>query len=347
IPGVRSIGTVGSVGASRDLRIRGTSSFGLGQRPVIYIDGVKVDARQGEWAAMGSSCCSFSGGAGVDRLNDLNPNDIDRIEVIKGAAAGTLYGSEATNGVIQIFTKKGRSDSAPRWSVQVTTGAQRYRPNFQTTTYPQFTGLDGTKALDANKALLENGPYLGGDLTVQGGSSTATYFVSGGYVDEQGGIQPNWMKRGNLRLNMHWLASQKLSFDVTSAYTRNKVFDLSSGNNWTSLLGNAVLGVPYNACKTCADGIERPYGEPWVPIAAIKKIEIFDDANRWTGGITGNYNPTASFTNKFQLGLDVVNEERSFLRPFGFPYTYVPAGEKSLGYRNFRSVTVEYLGTLA
>src|SRR5690606_26346602 len=91
IPGVRSIGTVGGVGDSRDLRIRGTSSFEMGQRPVIYIDGIKVDNRQEEWSGMGTSCCSYSGGAGTDRLNDLNPNDIERIEVIKGAAAGTLY----------------------------------------------------------------------------------------------------------------------------------------------------------------------------------------------------------------------------------------------------------------
>jgi TonB-dependent SusC/RagA subfamily outer membrane receptor len=353
IPGVRSIGTVGGVGASKDLRIRGTSSFSLGQRPVIYIDGIKLDSKHDVWGSMGSSCCSFSGGAGVDRLNDLNPNDIDRIEVVKGAAAGTLYGSEATNGVIQIFTKKGRSDSAPRWTAQFTSGFQRYRGNFQTKEYPRFKGPDGTVALDANKTLIENGPYLGGDMTVQGGGQNMTYFVSGGYTNEEGSIAPNWMKRGNLRLNLHWLAGQKLSFDVTSAYTRNRIFELQSGNNWTSLLGNAVLGVPYNACSgtvatgACLDGIARPYGEPWVPVSSIKKMENFDDTNRWTGGITMNFNPRSNFTNKFQVGLDAVNEELSRFQPFGEPYTYVPAGEKDKGYRNFRSVTAEYLGTLS
>jgi TonB-dependent starch-binding outer membrane protein SusC len=348
IPGVRSIGTVGGVGASRDLRIRGTSSFELGQRPVIYIDGIKVDNRQEEWQGMGTSCCSYSGGAGTDRLSDLNPNDIERIEVIKGAAAGTLYGSEATNGVIQIFTKKGRSDSAPRWSAQLTTGMQRYRENIQTKMWPQFTGADGTQALDANKTLIENGPYLGADLTVQGGGTSMTYFISGGYTNEQGSIQPNGMQRGNLRMNMHWLATQKLSFDVTSAYTRNRLVELQSGNNWTSLLGNAVLGIPYQACTTgCVDPIARPYGEPWVPIVAIKEIDTFDDASRWTGGVTANLNLADNFTHRFQMGLDAVNQERTMLRPFGYPYTYVPAGEKSLGYRNFRSVTADYLGTLS
>jgi TonB-dependent SusC/RagA subfamily outer membrane receptor len=347
IPGLRSLGTVGGVGASKDLRIRGTSSFSLNQRPVVYIDGVKVDIRQQEWNGMGTSCCSYSGGAGTDRLNDINPNDIERIEVIKGAAAGTLYGTEATNGVIQIFTKKGRSDSAPRWTAQVTTGFQRFRGNIATKEYPRFTGPDGTRALDANKSLIENGPYLGADLTVQGGGQSMTYFISGSYSDEQGSIQPNGMKRGNLRLNMHWLATQKLSFDVTSAFTRNRLTELQSGNNWTSLLGNAVLGVPYLACRTeCVDQFERPYGEPWVPVVAIQQIDTYDDVNRWTGGVTANFNPVGNFTNRFQIGLDAVNEERGYLRPFGYPYTYVPSGEKDLGYRNFRSVTADYLGSL-
>ncbi|MGH7459472.1 MAG: TonB-dependent receptor domain-containing protein [Longimicrobiales bacterium] len=352
LPGVRSIGTVGGVGATRDLRIRGTSSANLTQRPVIYIDGVKVDNNGQEWGSgMGTSCCSFSGGAGVDRLSDLNPNDIDRIEVIKGAAAGTLYGSEATNGVIQIFTKKGRSDSAPRWTIQATGGYQRVRENLPTTLYPNFLGSDGTRAHDPNKSLLENGPYTALDGTVQGGSNTSTYFLSAGYVNEQGSIQPNWMKRGNLRLNLHWLASQKVSFDVTSAYTRNRIFELQQGNNWNALLGNTLYGAPYNACQAgglCgADGTPRPYGEPWASVVALKAMETTNDVNRWTGGVTMNYNVTSNFTNKIQLGLDALSEERARLQPFGYAYQFVPDGEKGLLYRNFRSVTAEYLGSVS
>jgi TonB-dependent SusC/RagA subfamily outer membrane receptor len=348
IPGLRSIGNVGGVGASRDLRVRGTSSFSLGQRPVIYVDGVRIDTRQTEWGTTGGSCCSFSGGAGEDRLGDINPNDIERIEVIKGPAAGTLYGSEGSNGVIQIFTKKGRSDSAPNWSLAATGGFQRYKPNFGTKFYPRFTGPDGFRAWDANEQLIENGFYGAADATVQGGGNAVTYFVSGGFTDEQGSIQPNWSRRGNLRLNLHWLAGEKLSFDVTSAFTRNRIASLQSGNNWTSLLGNAVLGVPYNACvesDACAND-HRPYGEPWVSVRAIKDMETFDDAVRWTGGATINYNVSEAFTNKFQVGLDQVNEEKIRFTPFGYPYVYIPAGEKALGYRNARTVTLDYLGTL-
>ncbi len=348
IPGVRSIGTVGGVGASRDLRIRGTSSFSLGQRPVIYIDGVRIDTRQSEWGTSLGSCCSFSGGAGEDRLGDLNPNDIERIEIVKGPAAGTLYGSEGTNGVIQIFTKKGRSDSAPRWSFGATGGFQEYRGNFQTKQWPNFVGPDGLRAFDANETLREKGPYGSADVTVQGGGNAVTYFVSGGYIDEQGSVQPNWSRRGNLRLNLHWLRGEKWSFDVTSAFTRNRIASLQSGNNWVSLLGNAILGNPTKACSRSAScpNESRPYGEPWVSVEAIKAIETFDDAVRWTGGGTINYSMTENFSHKFQIGLDQVNEEKIRFSPFDFPYVYIPAGEKALGYRNSQTVTADYLSTL-
>jgi TonB-dependent SusC/RagA subfamily outer membrane receptor len=343
VAGLRSINTTGGAGAGKDLRIRGTSSLTLGQRPVIYVDGVRVDNSATEWGSFGGgACCSFSGGAGEDRLSDINPNDIDRIEIIKGAAAGTLYGSEATNGVIQIFTKKGRSDSAPRWSVSATTGFSRLRENIGTKLYPNFAGPDGFAAWDANEHLIENGPYQALDVTVQGGGNSVTYFVSGGYMNEEGSIQPNYARRGTMRVNLSWLPSQKLSFDVNSAFTKAKINSLQSGNNWTALYGNAVLGNPLTATT------DKPYGEPWVAVSAIKAMETFDNVDRWTGGVTMNYAMTPSLTHRVQFGLDAVNEEKTRLFPFG--YNYGPAGvvdgEKNLLYRSSPTVTADYLGSL-
>lgn len=171
IPGVRSVGVVGGVGATRDLRIRGTSSFELDGRPTIYIDGVRVDggsidSQGSEWGTFGT-CCSFSGGAGEDRLSDLNPEDIERIEVLKGPSAATLYGTEAANGVIQIFTKRGRSDQPPQFTFSTSVGFNRHRENFQTKLFPRFTGPDGFQAWDANEHMIENGLVNNYGLTVK------------------------------------------------------------------------------------------------------------------------------------------------------------------------------------
>lgn len=344
IPGVRSIASVGGVGTARDLRIRGTSSFLLGQRPVVYIDGVRVDNSAGEWAGgtvNGGTCCAFSGGAGEDRLGDLNPEDIERVEVLKGAAAATLYGSEASNGVVQIFTKRGRSNSAPSFTFASSVGFNRYRENWATKLYPNFTGPDGFQARDANE-LIENGLINSYDLTVQGGGQDVTYFVSGGLSMEEGSLKPNDQNRAVLRTNLKWLPSDDWSFDLNSSFSRNRVLALQSGNNWTALYGNAVLGNPKLATE------ERPFGEPWTSVDDIRAIQAFSNATRWTGGFTATFQPSRRFMQKVTLGFDHVNDQKERLLPFGHEYVYLgDVGERNIGYRTGNTVTADYLGTLS
>jgi len=344
VTGLRSVSVGGGAGAARDLRIRGTASFQLNQRPVVYIDGVRVDTRATEWTnATGISnkvaCCSFAGGTSTDRLNDLNPDDIERVEVLKGAAAATLYGSEATNGVIQIFTKRGKNESAPSWNLSATTGFDRLRPNLPTKLFPLFTGPDGTQARDAN-SLIGSGPYQNYDVSVQGGGTRSTYFSSAGYMDQEGSIQPNYEKKGNFRLNLSFLPTDKWTIEGRSMLTRNTIAEEQAGNNWTALLGNAMNGNPRNATA------QKPFGEAWVPVSDIKQMQTYSDATRWTGGMTLNFTPAPAFTHRFTLGLDDVNEQKSRFFPYAGAYgpAGVTFGQRNLGYRFYYSWTADYLG---
>ena len=112
--GVMMLPGTGQVGTGSAVRIRGTSSLSLANEPIIYIDGVRMDSdpRRGP---------GQRGGSNVSALNDIHPDDIASIEIIKGPAAATLYGTEASNGVIQIITKRGAS-GAPQWDVSARTG---------------------------------------------------------------------------------------------------------------------------------------------------------------------------------------------------------------------------------
>jgi TonB-dependent SusC/RagA subfamily outer membrane receptor len=345
VPGVRSVGITGGIGASNDLRIRGTSSFSLAQRPVMYIDGVRVDTKQSQYPGaldLGSNCCFVDGGAGGDRLHDLNPEDIERVEILKGPAAGTLYGSEATNGVIQIFTKRGRALSAPRWSASYATGLNRLRPNLPTKLFPKFKGPDGTVGKDANEAMIKSGIHSDANLSVQGGAEALTYFVGGGLLYDVGSIQPNDQTRGDLRVNLDWTASDKWSFEVNSGYVHDNTTLLQSGNNWTSLLGNALLGNPKTASAA------KPFGEPWVAVADIQKLHAVSGVERWTGGLTSNFRVSNSFTHRLTVGLDQVSEEISKYFPFGSYYTYDgTVGERDLGYTARKNLTFDYLGRLS
>ncbi|MEZ4416409.1 MAG: SusC/RagA family TonB-linked outer membrane protein [Gemmatimonadota bacterium] len=348
IPGLRSIGTVGGVGTTRELRIRGTDSFSLGQRPVVYIDGVRVDASGGEWGSdMGSSsttCCAFSGGAGEDRLSDLNPDEIDRIEVIKGPAAATLYGSEASGGVIQIFTKRGRANSPANFSLTSTLGFNRHRENFPTHLRSELPirGVDGFEAWDPNKTLIENGLINSYDLTVDGGGENITYFVAGGFGYEEGSVKPNDQKRGNLRVNLNWTVGDNFTVGVTSGYVRNKIFSLQSGNNWLGIYTNALLSNPRNA------SVDEPYGGGLdVSVEDSKAITTYSDADRWTGAVSMSYTPSQNFTHKATIGLDALTDQKTRILPFGRHYTYIGTnGERNIGYRNGRKFTADYLGNL-
>jgi TonB-dependent starch-binding outer membrane protein SusC len=340
VTGVRSVGVGGGVGSGQDLRIRGIASFSLSQRPVIYIDGVRVDSRGTEWAIGTIACCSFTGGNSTDRLSDLNPNDIERVEVLKGAAAATLYGSEATNGVIQIFTKKGRGEGRTEWNVELGTGYNRLRENLPTTEFPKFTGPDGTRAKDAND-LIENGLFNSGSITATGGTQRSTYFASGLFSQEEGSIKPNDQTKGNLRLNVNFVPTDKWTVNLNTSYTRNLVEELQAGNNWTALLGNAMNGNPRSATKA------RPYGEAWVPVSDIQRMSTLSDADRWNGGLTLQHVLATNLTHRLTAGLDAVSDQKS--RFFPYVGAYGPAGvtdgQRNIGTRQFRSYTLDYLAT--
>jgi TonB-dependent SusC/RagA subfamily outer membrane receptor len=340
VSGLRATTVGGGVGTGQDIRIRGIASLSLDQRPAIYIDGVRADKRATEWFS-GGACCSFGGGASTDRLGDINPDDIDHIEVLKGAAAATLYGSEATNGVIQIFTKRGRSGERPtEWNMSVGTGYDELRHNLPTTLFPLFTGPDGTRALDANKTMIKQGPYQSVDLSATGGSQRTTYFSSFAFSKEVGSIQPNDQTKANLRLNLTFVPNDKWTIETRSSYVRNLVNEIQAGNNWTALLGNAINGNPRTASVT------RPYGEAWVPVADIQTMTTQSDVDRWTGGVTLTHATIANMSNRLTVGVDATNDHKNRFFPYAgaFGPAGVTNGQKNLGIRNYKSYTVDYLG---
>jgi TonB-linked SusC/RagA family outer membrane protein len=130
-PGVQlSTGTQAGTGAR--VRIRGAGSLNLSNDPIYVIDGVRMTSNNGSFAF-------FTGDAQPSRVVDINPEEIENIEIVKGPSAATLYGTDAANGVIVITTRRGRA-GAPRWSVYSEVG--RLEDNNR---YPDnYTGWNGT-----------------------------------------------------------------------------------------------------------------------------------------------------------------------------------------------------------
>ena len=143
--GVSVAGGTGNSGAGAAIRLRGTTSVALTNQPLIYVDGVRT--RSDEYPRNGIFSGTTQRGANANGgpLNDINPEDIERIEIVKGAAAATLYGTDAAAGVIQIFTKRG-AQGAAKWNVQLNTGIAKL----------QKFGTDSVPLLDRKSTRLNS-----------------------------------------------------------------------------------------------------------------------------------------------------------------------------------------------
>ena len=137
---------MGIAGGGSQILIRGPGSLAFSGNPIVYIDGVRINN-------VPSTGPTFdqAGGAGapsaVSRLNDIDPNDIERVEIIKGPAAATLYGTEAAAGVIQIITKRGRSGPA-RVTATIRGGANWFNDAANRIPVPYGQRPDGTIVSD-------------------------------------------------------------------------------------------------------------------------------------------------------------------------------------------------------
>ena len=207
-PGVNVLGG-NLVGTGQRIRIRGTNSLSLSNDPIVILDGIRMTS------TTGSSTISI-GGSFPSRLSDIDPNQIESIEVVKGPSASTLYGTDAANGVIVITTKRGRVGSA-RWDTFIQRGRYTDHNNYPTA-YTIFghgpsgglrrtdlTGAGactlpdvsrGTCIIDSVKSL---NIFAEPDLTplspsyeeeyganVSGGSETLRYLLGGSYSGDQG-----------------------------------------------------------------------------------------------------------------------------------------------------------------
>jgi len=121
VAGVNLSTAAGTAGASQRIRIRGANSLSLSNEPLLFLDGVLVSNAKG-----GISL----GGQDYSRLNDINPEELENIEILKGPAASALYGSAAANGVILLTTKKGHA-GATRWGEYYEAGSSQDKAPYQ------------------------------------------------------------------------------------------------------------------------------------------------------------------------------------------------------------------------
>ena len=356
-PGVFINPATGNVGTGARIRIRGASSLSLSNEPLIYIDGV----RSNNQAASGPANQSF-GSASISRVNDINPDDIESVEIIKGPAAATLYGTEASNGVIQIITKKGAAGRS-RWNFSTRQGTNyfqnpegRFRINYFP--IPKAGGVAGQlDTVSINLIALENARgtpvfqrgHIGeGDINTSGGSDLFRYYASAGVEDSKGMEPTNGVERRTGRLNVTTNPSPTLDLGFNVGYTNaNITLPCEAG------CGGRTLGV-VNANPTNLVPLSNGQPNPrrgfnsGLPTQYDSYLEFYQIVDRFTGGFQLNQQLAPWFKHRFNAGTDRTREENSELgRRTEDSLTKALLGTSGLGYRDmtFRTInnyTAEY-----
>ncbi|MDZ7780476.1 MAG: TonB-dependent receptor [Gemmatimonadota bacterium] len=302
-PGVNILQTSGTIGAGSQIRLRGNVSVAMGSQPLVYVDGVRVygeaypsmhgrDAMSGRGAATASSA-----------INDINPDNIERVEIVKGPAATTLYGTEASAGVIQIFTKRGQTGDA-RWTAQTRQGFAKVQP---------FAPKGATYGAEDRKSeFLYIDPWLGNGhwqqygLSVSGGSGDLGYFLSGAMEDNQAVLPNDKEERYSVRGNLDFEPLPGLNVQWNTSFTSDAIQRTSMGNNAQGLALNA-----YRLDQNYFGSGDKEF------LDQILEFEITEDITRFTTGLNARHT-AGNLSNRFTLGYDVANWEGRQVRRFGF-----------------------------
>src|SRR5438270_4108124 len=354
-PGVTILQNSGVIGSGATVRVRGVSSFALSNQPLIYVDGVRVDSAQGT----GPLNQSF-GASTTTRWNDFNPDDIESIEIVKGPAAATLYGTEAANGVIQIITKKG-AQGKPAWDLTVRGGTNAFanQDSRLWTNYGpdpvtgQIVALNIAKReADAGNPIFKTGHMQSYDMGVGGGSQTFRYRVSGSFKKDGGVTPTNLLKNYGGRANFTLNPTDRIQVESNLAYLTGRT-DLAAEAGYGGTTWTTYYATPTNL--TFSNGTPKPNNGFYsaLPEAYYKQYQMYQDVNRFTGSVNVTHNPVAWFSHHLTLGTDqgqeyneelsAVHNDPNFSYFFG---TDADSGYKSVFTRENTYSSLTYGGTL-
>ena len=301
----------GTVGQGSKIILRGAGSIAMGVQPLIYVDGVRIDNTNysGVW----------TGGTSWSSIDDINPADIERIEVVKGAAAATLYGTEASAGVIQIFTKRGREGQASSWT---------YSGEYGKSSTPEDYWNVSLYAPWFYKNYVDSGSNMEHQLSVTGGQEGFSYFASGTYRTQTGMLPNNDEDYYSFRANLQLFPREDVVMQLNTGYVQRSVTMPQDANN--------IYGYGINALAGGESGL-------FMPISEIELIEASMKSDRFTSGVRTEWRPTENIMARAVFGADIVNFDNIEFQPYG-ANSFNPQGRKDNTRRDMTSLNMELAG---
>lgn len=278
-PGLIISGTSGTPGSNVFIRLRGTTSINAGNDPLYVIDGVPFNSQPLQTIS--------NGGQTINPLSDLNPNDIEKIEVLKDASATAIYGARGANGVILVTTKRGARGQKTRVSFNAEYGFAKAAKLWDLATGPETAQIlneawindgkdpalipyrskesgglgtpDEQQTYDRQSVLFRTAKVQNYNVAVSGGNERTRFYVGTEYTNQEAIVKTQDFKRLSFRVNLDHDINQKVTLSTSTSLSWTKRSLSRIGNSPKGILQASVhhstLLNPYNE-----DGSYARYG---------------------------------------------------------------------------------------
>lgn len=351
-PGVEVTSSSGDPGAGAYIRIRGAASITGGTQPLFVVDGTPIsnESYNTDIQNPPSSIGIGGGTAGTavqNRAGDINPNDIQSVQILKGAAATAIYGSRAANGVVLITTKSGRAGNtratlSTTYSVDDVTHTVPLQTAFGQGSGGEFSSGSaftwGPKlsslipVFNHADEIYQKGSHWESNLSLSGGNERTTYYLSAGRLNQQGVIRgPQGYDRTTVRLKGSHFLLDDLQVTGNFAYTGSGGTFIEQGSNISGIQLGALRTPPdFNNLPYLSPGtdIQRTYRDPNPlslteghgydnPFWVAYKEPATTKVGRTFGNISLQYTPFSWVKLNYVVGNDYSSDDRVELFPKG------------------------------
>lgn len=286
--GVQINSNTGTPGEATFVRVRGTTSINASNSPLYIVDGVFINSNSLQTLSMG--------GMSTSAIADINPGDIESMEVLKDATATAIYGSRGANGVIIITTKRGKYNSKPKVNLNILQGFAAVDKSrlWELVPGPENAAFVNTAWINSgidNPALNQtfaNRPYRpvseGGrgtpeqqqtydrlgdvfrtaslkdyGLSLQGGNADTKYYLGANYTNQEATIKPVYFNRASVKFNFDQKLSDKVTVGISNGISRSYRNQLIAGSTPRGIFQSALLTAT-NLPKFNADGSPALWG---------------------------------------------------------------------------------------
>jgi len=366
VAGLNVSSSGGTPGSSTTVVLRSITSISGNNQPLYVVDGIPMNNSTFDPGNLADGGASFSV-RNLDfssRGNDFNPEDIESMTVLKGAAAAALYGSDASNGAIIITTKKGSAGTArvsysnafkwdkaygyPDMQTKYANGA------YGTTNYyytSRYGGLypEGMQLYDNIDAVLRTGFSSKHNVSIEGGSEKASIRASASFLDQKGIVKTTDYSRMNISLSGKGKFNKWLAFEGSMQYVsteNNKVPRGTSGPLYLAMLWPLVDDMS-NYLASDGSHMRNPdyYTDTDLlnPLFGMNKNKLYDESDRFISSFSVSITPIKNAFVRAQVGWDVgTSTYETSIHPY-YAADNGGAGDYNLAKSNFSYPTLNFL----